>query len=246
MTRSATRPRIGIDVDHEHDGRRWVYKLPTRYVEVVIQAGGLPVLILPNDPRSPDDILADVDGLLMTGGDDIHPRVIGEEPGGRPMRLLSVQRERFVLALAASALRREASFPILGVCLGAQALNVAGGGDLCLDLYSEGTALHEHRSGAEHSVLPEPGGRIDAFFGGQPQRPVSHHHQAVRRLGAGFVVDARAEDGVIESFRDPQRAFLLAVQWHPEAQAASRGGAVIITALVEAARRARACGEREQ
>ena len=228
------RPRIGIDIDHEHDGRRWIYKLPTFYLEIVKRCGGQPVLIAPGDPRPTPEILADLDGLLMTGGDDIHPAVLGRKADGMPLRLLSSQRERFVLALAAAVL--ESAIPCLAVCLGCQALNVASGGELYFDLYSEHEGALEHRAGAEHEVVPEPGGQLARWWKNEPQRLVSHHHQAVRRVGENMQLEASANDRVIEAFSDPSRAFLLAVQWHPEMQSTDPGGDFLVRQLVDASR----------
>lgn len=227
------RPRIGIDLDHEHDGRRWVFKLPTTYFDAVWRAGGLPVPIPPGDARDPHEILEGLDGLLMTGGDDIHPAAVGAEVDGMPMRLLSTRRERFVLDLAAAAL--DADFPTLGVCLGSQALCVATGGSLCFDIYTDYEAPLEHRNGAEHLVLPEPGGTLDRLWGGENQLLISHHHQSAHQVGPSMEIEARAEDGVLEAFRARDKRFVFAVQWHPEQQYERKGGFPILRELIRAA-----------
>lgn len=228
-----TRPRIGIDLDHEHDGRRWVFKLPTTYVDALWQAGALPVLLPPGEQRSGPDALAGLDGLLMTGGDDIHPAAVGGRVDCMPMRLLSTRRESFVLELAQAAL--DADMPTLGVCLGAQTLCVATGGELCFDLYSERDDVVEHRNGAEHAVIPEPSGWLARLWGSERHTLISHHHQATRSVGPDIEIAARAEDGVIEAFRARHKRFACAVQWHPEQQPERAGGLPILRELVRAA-----------
>ncbi|MEZ5988555.1 MAG: gamma-glutamyl-gamma-aminobutyrate hydrolase family protein [Planctomycetota bacterium] len=230
------RPRIGIDLDHEHDGRRWIYKLPAAYAAAVVAAGAEPVPILPADPRPPAEILDGLDGLLMTGGDDVHPALLGRTAGDLPMTLLTVQRERFVLALARAVLATPA-LPCLAVCLGMQALNLAAGGDLWLDLGAERPGSAEHRDGARHRIDPEPGGRLARWWRDRPQTLPSHHHQALRRVGEGLVVEARAEDGIVEAVAAEDRPFLLGLQWHPEIQEDGPGGRPLVERLVEAASR---------
>lgn len=224
-------------MDLDHDGKRWVYKVSTRPAEAVQKAGGRPVLISPDDTRSVDEILDEVDGFFMSGGDDLHPTRVGRdgiEERGLPMRLVAVRRESFVLRLAEALLRR--SIPALCVCLGAQALNAAAGGDIYLDIPSELPSAIEHRNGHEHRIIPEPDGLLFRYWRGQPQNLQSHHHQAVRSLGDGLSLEARAEDGVIEAFRATSHSFLLGVQWHPEVHPESPGGLALVQSLVAAAR----------
>jgi putative glutamine amidotransferase len=227
------RPRIGLDLDFEHDGKRWVHKLPTAYVDTLIAAGAEPVLIPTGDPRPIPEILSELDGFLMTGGDDFHPHVLGREAEGLPMTLLTVRRENFVLPLARNLLG--GNLPTMAICLGFQSLNVAAGGELYLDIPTEHEAAVDHHNGAIHRIDPEPGGLLDRCWGGESQSLMSHHHQGVRRLGSGLVAEARAEDGIVEAFGAPGHRFLLACQWHPEVQPDSPGGLVLIQRLVEAA-----------
>ncbi len=223
-------PRIGIDLDFDHDGRRWVYKNPATYYAAVIRAGGLPVFLCPDDPRRAEEILEGLDGVLMTGGDDIHPRMVGRRAGKTPMTLLPVRRERFVLRLARAIWEKDV--PCLAVCLGSQALNLASGGDLVLDLPSEYPGALDHSAGKRHMVVPEPGSFLGRYWKMCPQRLKSHHHQAARKLGKDLVLEARGEDGVIEAFRHPGKRFLFGVQWHPELQFESLGGHPLLEALI--------------
>jgi len=228
------RLRIGVDLDHEHDGRRWIYKISTTYERAIFAAGGLPVWISPGDPRPVDEIVESVDGFLLSGGDDFHPALLGRAGDDLPMTLLSVRRERFLLGLGQALLA--GGKPTLGVCLGAQTLNLVAGGSFHLDLPSEHPDAVEHRGGHEHRVIPEPGGLLYRYWGGQSLTLQSHHHQAVDCLGTGLQVEARAEDGVVEAFRAESHPFLLGLQWHPEANIDSPGGLPLIRSLVEASR----------
>jgi putative glutamine amidotransferase len=223
-------PRIGIDLDLDHDGRRWVYKNPATYHAAVVRAGGIPAFLCPDDPRPVPDLLEDLDGVLMTGGDDIHPHFVGRLAGKTPMTLLPVRRERFVLQLARVIWEKD--IPCLAVCLGSQALNLASGGDLVLDLPSEYPGALDHSGGKRHIVIPEPQSFLGRYWKMCPQRLKSHHHQAARRLGQELVLEARGEDGVIEAFRHPGKRFLFGVQWHPELQYGSLGGHPLLEALI--------------
>jgi len=194
--------------------------VPRGYVDCVEAAGGLPVL-LPN--RVGTDVaeacLDLVDGLLLTGGDDVHPHLFGEAPHPR-IDLVDERRDRFEIALIHAARRRGA--PVLGVCRGVQVMNIALGGDIYQDIPSqfEGSIGHAQRTlgeGSWHEIDLQPGTRL-AEICGAPRVPVnSHHHQACRRVGPGLVASATAVgDGMIEGLEDPRMPFFVGVQWHPE------------------------------
>jgi putative glutamine amidotransferase len=194
-------------------------RLPAEYVDAVRRAGGVPVLLPPGE-ADVGDWLRCVDGLIFTGGGDLDPALYG---GARVASIyrLDAARDANELALA----RRIAAddTPCLCICRGAQVLNVALGGTLIEHLPDEGPSPVQHRSESAdpipHDVTVEPGTRLAEVLGVRPVPIVSWHHQAVRALGRGLRVTARAADGVIEGLELDGRARLLAVQWHPELSA---------------------------
>jgi putative glutamine amidotransferase len=163
----------------------------------------------------------------------IHIRLSSANVAPRhPTRLLAHRRERFVMELAAELLAGDV--PCLAICLGAQMLQVAAGGSLWVDLPSqwEGELL-EHRGGALHDVIPVPGGWLDRLWSGSARQLRSHHHQALRELAPGYVVEARAGDGVIEAWRSERHPFLVGTQWHPEVQTDELGGEGLLRSFLE-------------
>jgi putative glutamine amidotransferase len=235
------KPRIGICTYVERARwRRWdtdAALIPTTYVQHIQRAGGL-ALLLPPDPTAvedPDPLLDGVDGLLLAGGLDLGPASYGADPhpaSDEP----SLERDAFELALARRALERD--IPFLGVCRGMQVMNVARGGTLIQHL-PEAVGHEEHRrvlgtfDGADHDVRLAEGSLAARAAGELDHSTKSHHHQGVERIGAGLEITGRATvDDLPEALEDPDRRFALGVQWHPEADEASR----VIGALVEAAR----------
>ena len=197
------------------------------YIEHVQRAGGVAVLI-PPDPvlvEDPGRVLGRLDGLLLVGGVDVGASEYGEEP--HPLAEAPVPlRDAVESALAREAMAR--GLPVLGICRGAQVINVAAGGTLVQHLpdvlgHSEHRRRVGHFEGNEHDVDIEPGSRAMEAAGGSPHRVVSHHHQAVGEVG----------DGLPEAIEgDEDGGWLLGVQWHPEADP----GSGVIAALVGAAR----------
>lgn len=184
------------------------------YVRAVIAAGGVP-LILPETGGNLDSITAYVqllDGLVMTGGADIPPAEYGEEPHPT-VRVLKSDRYEFEKKLGQAWLQ-QTDKPLLGICLGSQWLNVLHGGSLVQDIPSAVGTVHRDTS---HPVELVAGSRLAKIFGATEMEVNSLHHQAVKRVGDGLRVAARAPDGVVEAVEatDPGR-FLVGVQWHPE------------------------------
>lgn len=213
-------PLIGITLDSEDSGgysRMPWYALRRNYAETVARAGGLPVL-LPHEPHLAEAFLERIDGLVVTGGAfDIDPALFGAE--ARAGLVLKTGRTRFELAMVRGALGCD--MPILGICGGQQLLNVALGGTLIQHIPDEvdGALAHEQpnpRSEPGHWVEIAAGTRLAAIVG-ETRIPVnSAHHQAVRDVAPGCVVNAIAPDGVVEGIEAAGRAFCIGVQWHPE------------------------------
>ena len=165
------------------------------------------------------------DGVLLTGGADVDPAEYGE-PDRHPSVELEPARDRYELALAREALKRD--LPLLAICRGAQVLNVAAGGTLIQDLPStEPSALgHTETAGQPkdaiaHDIRVAPDTCLSLLLTGGSTGAAtlevnSRHHQSVKDAAPGFVVSATAPDGVVEAIEKPDARFCLGVQWHPE------------------------------
>ena len=242
--RPARRPVVGLCTALER--ARWgvwdmdAALVPHNYIEAVTRAGGVAVLIPPGGgvAEDPDAVLDLLDGLVLVGGVDVDPALYGAErhPKTEPSVPL---RDASEIALVHRAMAR--GIPTLGICRGMQLVNVAAGGTLRQHLPDE-PGLADHRravgsfEGADHEVRLEPGSRAAAAAGESPHRVKSHHHQGVRTIGEGLRATGWAtEDGLIEALEAEGDGYLLAVQWHPEADPDSR----LIASLVAAAEDAR-------
>lgn len=235
---SARAPVVGLTMYREQV-RTGVWDIPAAYLpadyfEGVALAGGVPVL-LPPQPVAPDtvDALLDrLDALVITGGYDLDPACYGQQP--HPTTdAPRTDRDAWEFALLRAALDRR--LPVLGICRGAQILNVAFGGTLHQHL-PEVLGHSGHRAGdGVFSRLPVRtvvGTRVAALLGESTDVPC-YHHQAIDKVGDGLVVGAWDADGVVESVELPGDTFCLAVQWHPEK---SLDDLRLFTALVDAAR----------
>jgi putative glutamine amidotransferase len=192
--------------------------LATLYPEAIERAGGIPVIVPLLRPDAIDALLDRVDGVCLPGGPDLQPSTYGEEPhpqlGPTEPRVDAVE-----LQLVRAADRRK--LPILGICRGMQALNVARGGTLhqhLPDVVGDrlGHRQPEHGSVPTHHVETAPHSRLRAVLGGPTLEVNSFHHQAIKALGHGLVATAWAQDGTIEAVEGPGERLVLGVQWHAE------------------------------
>lgn len=182
-----------------------------------------------------------LDGLILQGGADVSPRAYGEEPL-RPEWNGDPVRDAYELELLHEFM--EAGKPVLGICRGMQLINVAMGGSLWQDLPSQAQGNVTHESGDydrnAHEIAFAADGLLSRRFAGMTGgRVVSIHHQGIRRPGRDILVEATAEDEVIEAIRWKGRSFVFGVQWHPEFHAADAGlldCGPILEAFLEAAR----------
>jgi len=190
------------------------------YYQSILKAGGTP-LIIPcyDDIHALINTLNHLDGLLLTGGADINPLYLGEEPI-KELHSINPRRDRQELLLTKLAADRQ--IPILGICRGIQTMNAAFGGTLYQDIHMqmEGTRIkHDQdleRSYASHTVAIEPDSLLHQLFGTDTIAVNSFHHQAVKEVATGFRVCARSIDGVIEAMESTEYKSMLGVQWHPE------------------------------
>jgi putative glutamine amidotransferase len=231
-------PLIGVEVDLEANarGRRFA-KCYESYFDAVSAAGGAPVLLPPTtSPAALARVLEALDGVVVPGGDDIAAEEWGEVQRACP-RFVAVDARRLDHGkrLLAGALER--GLPVLGVCYGAQVLNLVAGGTMVQDIADERSDAMDHRTGT-HELTVAPGTLLARLLGPGPVVVNTRHHQSNREPGRGLVVSALAPDGVVEAVEsaDPAR-FVLGVQWHPEDQGPA--GAPLFAGLIEAARRHR-------
>jgi len=234
------RPLIGITMDSEQPGGYskfpW-YALRDNYAGAVAAAGGLPVA-LPHEPAAVGDYLDTIKGLIVTGGAfDVDPALFGA--GERHATVTTKdKRTQFELAIVKGALDRD--LPILGICGGEQLLNVALGGTLIQHIPDEieNALAHEQlnpRDEPGHDIEIVPDTLLAKITGAKHLAVNSAHHQAVKALGPGVVINARASDGVIEGIEAPHRKFCLGVEWHPEFFI-TKGDEAIFAAFVAACR----------
>ena len=189
------------------------------YHERIREAGGEPVDLYPAMGAPSAELIAGLDGLLLSGGPDVAPWRFGEAPDP-DLGPVDEARDELELRLLAEARRRD--LPVLAICRGEQVLNVGFGGRLIQHIGDQHRAYLEPdpRAGESrwHDVVVEPGSRLAGLIGVGPVHTNSRHHQAVPAdgVGAGLVVNALAADGTIEGLEAPGHRWVLGVQWHPE------------------------------
>jgi len=243
-----TKPLIGLTC-YSSAGPDWAQHSPGHYMDFVFRdyprgveaAGGTPVLLpVMKDMATVRSAVARLDGLLLTGGHDVAPRLYGQEPRVG-IREMDYDRDLMEIEAVKEAERR--GLPILGICRGIQLLAAAFGGTLYQDIFRETPDCLDHTQKAgkrvnTHKVKVEKSSKLYRIVGAETIWVNSNHHQAVKDPPADFVVTARAADGIIEAMERPDDRYLLGVQWHPEGTwREDEASMKIFGSLVEAARK---------
>lgn len=188
------------------------------YVDSVVQNGGVPYII----PFTEDDEvikqqLDNVQGLILSGGHDVDPQLYGEEPLQK-IGTIWPKRDHFDMLLL--KLAEEKGIPVLGVCRGAQIINVAHGGSLYQDLSYRKELTFKHMQGhtpdlPTHAMKVNPDSKLAKILGKTEFRVNSFHHQLIKDVAPDLIASAKSPDGVVEGL-ETKNGNVVAVQWHPE------------------------------
>ncbi len=196
------------------------YTSPALYAEAVRRAGGVPVL-LPPDEADVDDWLALADGFILSGGTDIAPALYGGDADHSKLFPASPHRDAAELKLA-RALITARKKPALFVCRGMQIMNVALGGTLHEHVQDAiGHDIHRGLDGlwTQQEVQVDEASNLYRVMQAQNPAPYSGHHQGIKDVAEGLTVAATAADGIVEALEVPDHPYLIGVQWHPEMSA---------------------------
>lgn len=219
------KPIVIVPSCTQQHGAHPYYVAQVKYVDAVLAGAGCQPLVLPalGERIDWEAVLAVADGVMLTGSpSNVHPRHFAQELRN-PALPLDPARDATTLPLIRAALER--GIPLFAICRGAQEINVALGGSLHQALHeTPGFGDHREPAGAleaqyapSHPVTLTPGGSLMEILGGASRMMVnSLHGQGIDRLAPGLVVEARADDGLVEAFRIDACGFALALQWHPE------------------------------
>ncbi|MCD2137424.1 gamma-glutamyl-gamma-aminobutyrate hydrolase family protein [Salinicoccus halitifaciens] len=209
-------PIIGITTFISEKG----LTLPTTYIDAINDSDGVPmVLAKTEDPGKIKTQIDNIDALLLTGGNDIEPALFGEEPH-RELGEIEPGRDAYESALIEHAL--EKGIPILGICRGAQILNIQQGGTMYQDIYSQMEAeLNQHtqkaaRNYLAHTVDIEAGSLLHRIVGETSIKTNTFHHQANKDVPDHFIISGLSPDGVVEAVESTVHDFVIGLQWHPE------------------------------
>lgn len=217
-------------------------QLAQAYISAIQQAGGIPMLIAASVTAEDAKTIAEtVDGLLLTGGGDVAPDIYG---GAVCPQLMFVDNPRDAIELALAKQFYELDKPLLGICRGAQVMNIALGGTLFTDIptqyktdishQNQGSNTAKTRREIVHKVSVVPDTKFSKIIARDETEVNSFHHQAIKKLADGLVATAYAPDGILEGIEDPTKKFFLGVQWHPEWLTAQEQTQALFTAFVNA------------
>lgn len=187
------------------------------YAKGVAESGGLPFFAPNLSPDLAAKFVTQSDGLLLSGGADFDPSLYGQAPHP-DLGMVEESRDVFELALYKAA--KAKGVPILGICRGVQAINIAEGGSLYQHLPAAGERIQHQQRNIDgtlfHSISLDDASALKDAFASNTVRTNSYHHQAIDQLGENLKAIAWAEDGTIEAVEGTGDSFVLGVQWHPE------------------------------
>ncbi len=228
------KPIIGINCDYEEGGKRPYSFTYEDYSESVIAAHGIPLLLpLTKENNDINDLLKKIDGLLLTGGNDVPPWRYGVEQH-ETTTCVHPGKDAFDSTLVLAALRMK--MPVLAICYGAQLVNVVLGGSLIQDIPSECALSIVHKDSRNeqytHPVTIKKDSLLYKIVGTDRIETNSFHHQAIHKLGKGVWGTAHTSDGIVEAIELKDYPFLVGVQWHPERMTEYSCHAALFNALI--------------
>ena len=228
MDDKADRPIIGItgygasELQIKDDHYDAYHSSPANYTQAVMRAGGIPVIIPPTT-KGAQSLLARLDGIIFSGGADIHPEYYGGNADNPNLLPHDRLRDQVELELIKHAITMK-DLPILGICRGAQLLNVALGGSLLEHLPDHiDDDIHRDDDGLwiTHDVHVTEGSKLADVMGAKLVHTMSGHHQALGRIATSLTVTASSVDEIVEGVELQTHPWCLGVQWHPEITAAN-------------------------
>lgn len=217
------KPVVGVLPSIEFESN--THFVRTDNLNVLIDAGAAPIVLPYHDQEDIVDQMVDViDGVYLTGGNDIDPTSFDEEPHPKLGQIDPI-RDRYEFTLLKKALQKDK--PILAICKGCQMVNIALGGDMYQDIYSQINrqllqhSQHAPDAHASHYVDIKPHSKFAKIVGASRIKVNSRHHQANRNPGKGVFFSGMSSDGVVEVIESEHHHFVIGVQWHPENMAVS-------------------------